>query len=118
MAYFIKSAVICVGLLLLLLPAHSSGNPLPPRDPRSADSIDRCRQWQLDTNSEIESITQLSNGITVFNEITQPAPAHQSLLNYKLVCNAYILQNTFQGLQLLYRECIPLFYRYVSNRMS
>ena len=82
MAYFIKSAVICFGLLLLLLAAHSSGNPLPARDPRSPDS--RCHHWQLDTNSEIESITQVSNGITVFNRITP----YQGLLNGLVCTNA------------------------------
>ena len=68
MAYIVKSIVIlCAGVLLLLV-AHSSASPLPARDPRSSDSM--CRIWQLDTNLENNSVTQVLNGISVFNAVT------------------------------------------------
>ena len=86
MAFIIKSVVIMCAAILLLA-ACSSGNPLPcsPRPP-ATDST--CHKWQFNTTSEIQSVTQVSNGITVFNVITP----NQGLLN-KLVCNAC----TFNG---------------------
>lgn len=76
MAYT-KIAVICAGALLLLT-VHSSGNPLPARDPRHADSTN-CRTWQLDTNSENDSVTQVSNGISAYVSIT-PVLVHGPVL--------------------------------------
>ena len=78
MAYT-KTAVICAGALLLLT-VHSSGNPLPARDPRQMAAADstNCHTWQLDTNSESDSVTQVSNGIGAYVAIT---PVHMPVLN-------------------------------------
>ena len=78
MAFIIKSIVIMCAAILLLA-AYSSENPLPR--PPATDST--CHKWQLNTTSEIQSVTQVSNGITVLNVITP----NQGLIN-ELVCNA------------------------------
>ena len=78
MAYT-KIAVICAGALLLLT-VHSSGNPLPARDPRQTAAADstNCHTWQLDTDSESDSVTQVFNGIGAYVSIT---PADGPVLN-------------------------------------
>ena len=70
MAYT-KIAVICAGALLLLT-MHSSGNPLPARDPRQTAAADstNCHTWQLNTTSEDASVTQFYNGISAYVDIT------------------------------------------------
>ena len=86
MAYIVERVVICAAVQLLLV-AHSSASPLPARDSRSSDSDSGCDRWQLKTTSENDSVTQVSNGITVFNLVT--AYSYQGLINYnQLVCYA------------------------------
>ena len=89
MEFIIKSIVIMCAILLLA--AYSSGNPLPcsPRPP-ATDST--CHKWQLNTTSEIESVTQVSNGVTVFNVITP----NQGLLN-ELVFVMHVFQDFCNG---------------------
>ena len=94
MTYNIKSAVIiCARIMLFLATAYYSGNPLSAlaHDPRSPDST-TCHGWRLDTNSENDSIMQVSNGITVFNRVTP----YGKLLN-NLVCIPNAMQHALQN---------------------
>ena len=79
MAYIIKGAAICAGVLLLLA-AYSTGNPIPC-DPRSDDS-GRCH-WLQDTSTETEAIAHMFNGIRVFLNLTSTKlPAQDFVSTY------------------------------------
>ena len=77
--------MICAGFLLLA--AHySSGNPLPT--PPCGASESTCNKWTLDTNSMQDSITQVTNGISVYTQITPTGPV-LSEPSQSLVCILY-----------------------------
>ena len=77
MAYIIKGAAICAGVLLLLA-AYSTGNPIP-RDPRSDDF--GCRHWLQDTSTETEAIAHMFNGIRVFLNLTSTKLPEQDFVS-------------------------------------
>ena len=94
MAYT-QTAVICAGALLLLT-VHSSGNPLPARDPRQTAAADctNYRTWQLDTNSENDSVTQVSNGIGAYVSIT---PEDGPVLNERQLVRSKLYSSCMQN---------------------
>ena len=81
----IRNVMICTGVLLLA--AHYSiGNPVP----RHRRSDERCGQnqasestctelWTIDTNSTEDSVTQITNGISVYRQIVTGGPVLSEL---------------------------------------
>ena len=77
---FIRNVMICAAVLLLAA-YYSTGNPVPQH--RRSDQ--QCGQnqasestcpdhelWTIDTNSTKDSVTQITNGISVYIQITPP----------------------------------------------
>ena len=114
MAYLIKDVTICAGVLLLFA-AHNLGNPLS-RDPRSAAAS--CSEFQLDTNSENDSLTQVTNGITVFmrlvaQQLTRPIGERVSTKHKSYMCQLVLVLFNMTRLSIIYSNAqVRMFMKY------
>ena len=91
---FIRNVMICAGVLLLV--AHYSiANPIPRhrRSDHNQASESNCTKWTPDTNSTEDFVTQITNGIGVYNKITPAEGPVFSEPNWQLVCYSIINNN-------------------------
>ena len=87
---FIRNVMICAGVLLLAAYC-STGNPVPrhrrsdQRCGQNQASESTCPEWtRPDTNSTLDSVSQITNGISVYTQVT---PAGGPILSERsLVC--------------------------------
>ena len=94
----IRNFMICAGVLLLA--AHYSiGNPVPRhrRSDQNQALETTCPEWtRPDTNSTLDSATQITNGISVYRRITPaggPVLSEPSLVCIINIASEYILFN-------------------------
>ena len=91
----IRNFMICTGVLLLA--AHySTGNPVPRhrRSDQNQALETTCPEWtRPDTNSTLNSVTQITNGISVYRQITPargPVSSEPSLVCIINIASEYI----------------------------